>query len=185
MVDAFNKPFRNKATSALPAQTQAEMQLHNDAEVTEPDEQDLLGVDTRRLGTAQDASTSTSTPSTQVAVSNGTAKRVHKFGSAADMPTASRSNPTSTPPARTTREPSPVWDIELDLNLPEEDDANYRTAKKGGDTEKEPNHGEDTVDPRLAKKRPSRYEDVEGNREYGDSSQRSLSPVFDIELDLN
>ncbi|KAL5503803.1 RAD10 [Sanghuangporus vaninii] len=164
IVDAFDKPFRNKATSALPAQTQAEMRLHNDTEMTD---------------STQEPPSSASIPSTQANASNGSARYIHKFGSAADKPPPSTSTSTST---RTARELSPVWDIELDLNLPEEDDAG---PKPGNKTEVENSQDEGAVDPRLAKKRANKYMSVDIGRGDEESGQRSPSPVWDIELDLN
>ncbi|OCB88776.1 DNA repair protein rad10 [Sanghuangporus baumii] len=197
IIDAFDKPFRNKATSALPAQTQAEMRLHNDTETMEQDEQELLGMDRQRddestektegalplrSSSTQEPPSSASIPSTQANASNGSAKRIHKFGSAADMPPPSTSASTSTPTGREGRELSPVWDIELDLNLPEEDDAG---PKPGSKIEVENSHDEGAVDPRLAKKRANKYMSVDSGRGDEENGQRSPSPVWDIELDLN
>ncbi|KAL5485679.1 RAD10 [Sanghuangporus weigelae] len=198
IVDAFDKPFRNKATSALPAQTQAEMRLHNETETMEQDEQELLGIDRRRddestektkdvqplrSSATQEPSSSTSIPSTQANGPNGSAKRIHSFGSAADMPPPSTSASASTPARQEARESSPVWDIELDLNLPEEDDVVPKRGEKGSKTEAEKNQDEGAVDPRLAKKRTNTYMSVDSGRGNEESRQKSPSPVWDIELE--
>ncbi|KAI5117222.1 hypothetical protein M0805_008692 [Coniferiporia weirii] len=138
LVDAFDKPFRNKATSALPS-TQAPDDELGPITADEPQE----------LGAG--APTDQSRPQTS---------RVHNFGSAADMPssfaedsslyrnmdlisneetldeaplldarlvkknkmdTAFKGGKAMTPtddttPTRPERPLSPVWDIELDLN---------------------------------------------------------------------
>ncbi|CDO74768.1 hypothetical protein BN946_scf185001.g16 [Trametes cinnabarina] len=94
--DAFNKPFRNNSTSAIPVSTQLQMrasptqssdkgkQRASDHDQDGPSKQDL-----RQEGGSRDQMSS-------------------------KMPSAPR--PPSAPKTRPPRESSPAWDIELDLN---------------------------------------------------------------------
>ena len=111
LVDAFDKPFRNKATSAvsaIPEQMVSSQEKHAD--------------------TAGILPANVTIPSSEAARSppaEPTAPRsVHSFGSAADMPpmplsmapsTQHRSSPAVVPPLRAARQASPAWDIENDL----------------------------------------------------------------------
>ncbi|KAK7692725.1 hypothetical protein QCA50_004358 [Cerrena zonata] len=77
--DAFEKPFRNNATSALPFGSQTQTQSQR--------------------------STSAQNTTTDTGAENSTTRRV-----------ASSSQPIVPAPSRPPREPSPEWDLELDLN---------------------------------------------------------------------
>ncbi|KLO08867.1 hypothetical protein SCHPADRAFT_981229 [Schizopora paradoxa] len=138
--DAFEKPFRNNATSAPVAKASSSQAS------TAREDAGLLGVSTMTESEQQQNSTSTTTPTSPT--KSSPRKSAHQFGSAADMPppplprrlTASSppqdtdeleyvdDDPTTVPRKNSTastsadgvvprpRSPSPVWDIELDLN---------------------------------------------------------------------
>lgn len=92
MKDAFEKPFRNKATSALSATSLQSRQAESD--IISQEEEELLLQELER----------------QEAAEASRRRPVHNFGSAADMP------PPPVPERPRVREPSPAWDIERDVN---------------------------------------------------------------------
>ncbi|THH04406.1 hypothetical protein EW145_g5540 [Phellinidium pouzarii] len=157
VVDAFEKPFRNKATSAIPTS-------HVSASVGDQDEQELLALE-RQHEQPVALNASQSLP-TQI-------RRVHEFGSAADMPPP----PPPAAPRTSARAPSPPWNIELDLNE--------------GDLKEAPL----LADPRLVKKGGARSESegITAATEKSDEievmkdkrREKPPSPIWDIELDLN
>ncbi|KAI0635116.1 restriction endonuclease type II-like protein [Trametes polyzona] len=89
--DAFNKPFRNSSTSALPVSTQLQMRASQQAPASQPSNKGKERAD--------------APPSSTTSAQEGGP------GNADQAPEAPRP-----PPAPRPREPSPVWDIELDLN---------------------------------------------------------------------
>jgi len=124
--DAFEKPFRNNATSMIPSSF----------------------ADASRLP----ATDSSGIPSSST---SGTSKGKERESSRTTSPV-----PESTSHARPPREPSPVWDIELDLDL---------------DGNNSPESGPPPVT-------LSRQLDAVVNTT---KRIRSPSPMWDIELDLN
>lgn len=92
MKDAFDKPFRNKATSALSATSLQPRQAESDT--ISQEEEELLLQELER----------------QEAAEASRRRPVHHFGSAADMP------PPPAPERPRAREPNPTWDIECDVN---------------------------------------------------------------------
>lgn len=159
VVDAFEKPFRNKATSAISTS-------HAPAGVRDQDEQELLALQRQHEQPSNSARNASQDLLTQT-------RRVHEFGSAADMPPPP-------PPAASrisARAPSPPWDIELDLNegvlneTPLLDDP--RLVKKS----EARTEGEDKI---AFTEKSDETEALKGKR-----LERPSSPIWDIELDLN
>ncbi|KAI0777637.1 restriction endonuclease type II-like protein [Trametes elegans] len=120
--DAFNKPFRNNSTSALPISSQLQLRASQ-----QPAASQGSGEGKER---ANDLSTQASS-STQVVGPSGTSD------SQTTTPVVPRAPPA--PRSRAPREPSPVWDIELDLN---------------DSPEPTPEIGPPPVGPSVSRKRP-------------------------------
>ncbi|KAI1798264.1 DNA repair protein rad10 [Ganoderma leucocontextum] len=90
--DAFNKPFRNNATSALPVSTQLQLRASQQASATTEDRVSSLD---KGKGRAQES---------------------NLVGGDGVVPERRAPTPPRPPPAPRPRPPSPTWDIELDLN---------------------------------------------------------------------
>lgn len=171
IVDAFEKPFRNKATSAVPASQVARSALGDDVEG-----EDDVGENNENERPR--SSTESNIPS---------ASHIHQYGSAADSGTivTKLSDNTNFPSSRRVREPSPTWDIELDLN------ADDIAAVSIAELDVGPKKKDAGLDARLAKKDANAA--VNGGRALASPEdersskrpRRSPSPVWDIELDLN
>jgi DNA excision repair protein ERCC-1 len=166
IIDAFDKPFRNKATSLLPASQQARAALGQDDEQQHADEETLLAElerDSQRTGNLSESRS-----------------QVHQYGSAADLNSMPPppSTPFETSIQRRERVSSPTWDIELDLN----DDEIVGATDQASNP---------PLDPRLAKKDKSsgkigaEGEIAAAGEKISERKERSPSPVWDIELDLN
>lgn len=159
MKDAFEKPFRNKATSAISGTQQGQTYSTQTDDLAAQDEEELLA-----------ALRSDNIPAPNA---GGVDRQiVHSFGSAADMPPPPQP-PQPTPAHPTERESGPSWDIVLDLN----DDVQNGTASTLDPRltcRRRPTDGDadeiikDKAEGTTAKRRT-----------------RSPSPVWDIELDLN
>lgn len=153
IVDAFDKPFRNKATSSL---TQRQIQ---DASGVMEAEDGRIAEQPAREDAAMESGSAKDMEKEKEKTTSKT-RRVHDYGSAADMPPP--------PQSSSAREPSPAWDIELDLNAEEQHvDLDPRLVKKARAPANEQNRKHD------------------GGEEAETRRQRSPSPVWDIELDLN
>lgn len=190
LVDAFDKPFRNNATSAVPA-------APDHAVASQEEHVDVADT----AASAPGAPASVKTASTTDAVRSSPAKAatprsVHSFRSAVDMPPPPLAVPP--PPVRTpltatatkevapltTRDPSPVWDIELDLT---EDDFATAGAQLLADSPVESRSGAGQKPPEEAHSPANEIDGTAREPEIGMSRQptRSQSLVWDIELDLN
>ena len=111
LVDAFDKPFRNKATSAVsaaPEHVASSQEKHADTAGIIPANVTIPSSEAVRL------------PPAEMAIP----RSVHSFGSPADMPPTPpsmapsaqyRSSPAVASPLRVARQASPAWDIENDL----------------------------------------------------------------------
>ena len=96
--DAFNKPFRNNSTSALPVSTQLQLRASQQSTTSQ-------GVDKGKQREGEPLRQATSSGST-----DEDGLQPVQF----TVPSAPRPPPAPRP--RVPREPSPAWDIELDLN---------------------------------------------------------------------
>ena len=170
VIDAFEKPFRNKATSTIPAS-----QVARDALGRDQDEDEVI----TDAGSSEQPETREQPES-----------QIHQFGSAANLdlmpppPPRPKANVNVSPGPSRTRGESPTWDIELDLN--EDDFAAVAQAEAEAAKETQPK-----LDPRLAKK--DRINAANAGRVLSSPEddrnakrpRRSPSPAWDIELDLN
>ena len=117
--DAFNKPFRNNSTSALPASTQLQLRAtQQSAEASNGKAQDLEVDDTDAGEHVPRAPTPPRPPpAPRPRAPSPTWDIELDLNESSPEPT-----PESGPPPVRKRPPSPVWDIELDLNATDEED---------------------------------------------------------------
>ena len=141
--DAFNKPFRNNATSALPVSTQLQLRASQQASASTEDRLSSLDKGKGRaqesdLGGGEDVEPERRAPTPP---RPPPAPRPRPPSPTWDIELDLNSSPspeTGPPPVRK-RPPSPVWDIELDLNASDaEDDDNQRES---GRERKRPREG--------------------------------------------
>ncbi|KAH9849412.1 restriction endonuclease type II-like protein [Lenzites betulinus] len=127
--DAFNKPFRNSSTSALPVATQLQLRASQTPQPERADGVGGSGVDAN----VTDAMGPPPAPRPRVPREPSPAWDIELDLNASPDPEAGPAPVGATTSNPRKRPPSPVWDIELDLNASDEDAEDAGAATDGED----------------------------------------------------
>ncbi|RPD65427.1 DNA repair protein rad10 [Lentinus tigrinus ALCF2SS1-7] len=131
--DAFNKPFRNNSTSAIPISTQLQLRATQQATETQADkdegrEVNITDVEGTSLPEADEPRAPI--PPRLPPAPHPRAPRARSPAWDIELDLNSSPEPESGPPPVRKRPPSPMWDIELDLNVSDTDDGDADSRER-------------------------------------------------------
>lgn len=120
--DAFNKPFRNNSTSAIPIATQLQLRASQHSASSQGDNGKDREVDAQVENTSTPEADEPRVPTPPRPPSPPRPRAPRAPSPTWDIELDLNSSPESGPPPVRKRPPSPMWDIELDLNASDTDD---------------------------------------------------------------